>query len=105
MNPPAEYLAYMESPDCIFEGEREGRMPGCFILWPPDEVEQNNQEYEVPACAPGFLAFGSNGGGELLAFDAAGAVYLLPTVGMSSEDAIKISDSWSGFVSQIKPDA
>ncbi len=104
MNLPTEYLAYMESPDCIVEGEREGRMSGYFILWPPDEVKRNNQEYEVPACAPGFLSFGSNGGGELLAFDAAGAVYLLPTVGMSADDAIKISDSWPEFILQIKPD-
>ena len=80
-------------------------MPGYFILWPPDEVEQSNHEYEVSTYAPGFLAFGSNGGGELLAFDAIGAVYLLAAIGMSSEDAIKISYSWPEFVSQIKPDA
>ena len=105
MNPPAEYLAYMDSPGSIIEGEQEGTMPSYFILWPPAEIEQNNREYEVPIYAPGFLAFGSNGGGELLAFDAAEAVFLLPAIGMSPDDAIRVSGSWAEFVSQIKPDA
>ena len=98
-----EYLAYLESPNGIIEGQREGVMPGYFALWPPDELGQNNQEYEVSTYAPGFLCFGSNGGGELFAFDAAGAVYLLPAGGMSPDDAIRISDSWAGFVLQITP--
>ena len=105
MNPPTEYLAYMDSPDSITEGEREGTMSGSFILWPPAEIEQSNREYEVGTYAPGFLAFGSNGGGELFAFDAAGAVFLLPAIGMSPDDAIRVSGSWAEFVSQITPDA
>ena len=45
--------------------------------------------------APGFLGFGSNGGGELLAFDAAGRIVMLPMVGMSAHDAKLVAGSWS----------
>ena len=104
MNLPSEYTAYLADAESVIEGSR-GSFPLCFVLWPLDEVEQANQDLDLATYAPGFLGFGGDGGGELLAFDAVGAVYTLPMVGLSSKDAIRISDSWSEFVSQITPDA
>jgi hypothetical protein len=55
--------------------------------------------------APGFLAFAGNGGGEVLAFDAIGAVYMIPLIGMEAEQAIKIADSFAEFAETFELDA
>ncbi len=39
------------------------------ILWRLEDLLQMNESYQVPEYAPGLFAFGSNGGGEALAFD------------------------------------
>lgn len=44
-------------------------------------------------------------GGEFFAFDGAGAVYSIPLIGMSVEDAIKVANSWAEFVQHIEPKA
>jgi hypothetical protein len=66
-------------------------------LWPLDKIEQYNREYQVPQYAPGFICFGSNGGGELLAFDDQGAVFCIPAIGMEPKYATPVADSWSKF--------
>lgn len=96
---PKDYLAYVEAggADCAFtDGD-----PGYFQLWPPEEIERWNQDYGVPKWAPGFLGFGSDGGGEMLAFNSAGAVFMIPFVGMSVADAKEIGESWSEVASRI----
>src|SRR4051794_23741397 len=64
---PEEYLALLG-----FSNGGEGNLgvePGWFVLWPAEEVLVSNREFGVPELLPGFFGFGSNGGGELLAFD------------------------------------
>ena len=97
---PADYVAYLEG-DGVSEGTTEG-MPGYFQLWHPDEIEEMNQKIGVWTMAPGFLGFGSDGGGELLAFDKKGAVFMLPMVGMEAKYAKKIADSWLEIQRRIK---
>jgi hypothetical protein len=96
---PKELVDYFET-DCREFAFTKGD-PGYLQLWPQEEIEQWNQDYEVPEYAPGFVGFGSDGGGEMLAFDAEGAVYMIPFIGMSIEDAKKIGSSWSEIVSRI----
>jgi hypothetical protein len=76
--------------------------PGWFQLWPPEQVEGWNREYCVHEFAPGFVGFGSNGGGELFAFDASGRVVMLPMIGMSPQTATLVANSWSEFVQKIE---
>lgn len=102
LNLPAGYKAYLSS-GAPLEGFTSGN-PGYFILWPIDEIEKSNREYEVASDAPGFLGFGSDGGGEMLAFDTAGAVYMLPFIGMEPRYANKIADSWEEFEQRITVD-
>ena len=90
---PNDYLAYIEG-DGVSEGFTDG-LPGYFMLWPSDEIEASNAAIDVPTLAPGFIGFGSDGGGELLAFDSAGAVFMLPVVGMAPKYAKKIGNSWN----------
>jgi len=54
--------------------------------------------------APGFLAFAGNGGGEVLAFDAAGAVYMLPLVGLGPDEAIRVASSFAEFAGTFELD-
>ena len=97
---PEDYVAYLEG-DGVSEAATDGD-PGYLQLWHPDEIEEMNQKIGVPEIVPGFLGFGSDGGGELLAFDEQGAVFMLPMVGMEARYARKIADSWSDIRERIK---
>jgi hypothetical protein len=46
-----------------------------------------------------------NGGGDVLAFDAVGTVYMIPLTGMESEQAINIAGSFAGFAETFELDA
>jgi hypothetical protein len=97
---PTEYVNYFEN-----DGLTEGGLtvePGWFQLWEPDEIEILNQNYQVKEFAPGFLGFGSSGGGELLAFNAEGKIVMIPFIGMSPSEAITVAISWSDFVAKIE---
>jgi hypothetical protein len=97
---PAQYADYFAS-----DGPKEGALtvePGWFQLWPPAKVEEMNRNYHVLDFAPGFLGFGSSGGGELLAFDTAGCVVMIPFIPMSPEYALPVASSWSEFIERIE---
>jgi len=101
MTLPPEYVSY-----CAGTGPQEGGLtvePGWFQLWPLDEVAQLNNDYQIPESIPGFLGFGSSGGGELLAFDAAGRIVMIPFIPISAEEARLVADSWGDFVEKIEP--
>ncbi|MGD0950275.1 MAG: SMI1/KNR4 family protein [Candidatus Binatia bacterium] len=97
---PTEFVAYWSS-DHPKEGSL-GVKPGWFQLWRPDQVREFNEAYEVAKYAPGFLAFGSNGGAEMLAFDTSLRVFMVPFVGMHTGEAILVAESWDDFVSKIE---
>jgi hypothetical protein len=97
---PSQYIDYFAG-----EGPREGGLtvePGWFQLWSPSEVEGLNRDYRVHEFAPGFLGFGSSGGGELLAFDSAGRVVMIPFVGMAVDTARPVADSWVEFLKKVE---
>ena len=96
---PKDFLDYLEGGgvDAAFTAGA----PGYFQLWSPDKIEKWNKEYQVEEYAPGFLGFGSDGGGEMLAFDLNGSVFMIPFFGMSVDDATKIGDTWSEVASRI----
>ena len=97
---PPEYVSYFAG-----DGRKEGGLsvePGWFQLWAPAEIEQLNRDYQVSQFAPGFLGFGSSGGGELLAFDTEGRIFMIPFTGMSGDEAKPVADSWSEFVERIE---
>lgn len=96
---PHEFIDYLRS-----GAPRFGDLPSFpvyFQLWEEAELEQFNTEYEVPKYAPGFLGFGSDGGGEMFAFDEKGRIFALPFIGMNPKDATFVCESWAEFVSRI----
>lgn len=96
---PGDYWAYLER-DGADSASTNGE-PGYFQLWHPDQVEEMNRGYRVPEYAPGFLGFGSDGGGEMLAFDSNGSVFMIPFVGMAPKHAKKIASSWTEIAARI----
>jgi hypothetical protein len=63
---PQAYLAFLGVSNGV-EGPL-GVEPGWFVVWPAEESLVASKEYEVPKYLPGYFAFGSNGGAELLVF-------------------------------------
>lgn len=96
---PKDYLSYVEAGG-RGSGFTEGD-PGYFQLWALEEAEALNRDYKVHEFAPGFVGFGSDGGGEMLAFDSIGAVFMIPFIGDGVEDAKRIGKDWSEIVSRI----
>ena len=97
---PPDYLAFLRLSN---GGEGDlGTAPGWFSLWPAEEVAELNAAYEVPDFLPGFVAFGSDGGGEMLAFGADGQtwgrVYAVPFIPMEAASATAIAPDFASFV-------
>jgi hypothetical protein len=72
-----------------------------LILWRVEELLPHNAAYEVNEYAPGLLVFGSDGGGEALAFDTAAQgfpVVTVPFVGMERTLARTVALSFDGFL-------
>ena len=74
-------------------------------MWPVEEVIELNHEYSVPEFFPGYFAFGSDGGGEILAFEVVngcgGRVVMLPAVG-EVDDAVVVAESFNLLIAKIK---
>lgn len=98
---PSDYLAFLEAGDGGegFVGE------DYLVLWRAGELHPFNQDYEVQANAPGLLGFGSNGGGEMFAFDlrvSSCPVLMVPFIGMSLEDAFVVAGGFTQFIRRMQ---
>ena len=75
--------------------------PGWFVPWPVKDVLLNNREYQIAKFAPGLFGFGSNGGGECLAFDlrdaGAGRIVMVPFIGMDLREAVVVAENFDQF--------
>nr|WP_151201123.1 SMI1/KNR4 family protein [Herbaspirillum sp. B39] len=92
---PSSYRDYIQE-NGLFEGfTLDDAHPGYVSLWAMEEIGENNSDIEIETYAPGFIAFAGNGGGEVLAFDERGCVYMLPLIGMAPEAAIRIADNFT----------
>lgn len=79
--------------------------PGWFNFWPVEEALQLNRDYEVQKWLPEFFGFGSNGGGELLAFKITApnlwVIYMIPFGSLTQEDAVLIAKNFADFMEAI----
>ena len=93
---PADYLSFLALSD---GGEGVlGVEPGWFVLWSTEELSARNQGYRVAKYLPGFTAFGSSGGGEMLAFAPDRRVVMVPFIPMQPSEAIVIAASFTALV-------
>ena len=75
-----------------------------LILWKVEELVRFNHDYQVDDYAPGFLMFGSSGGGDGFAFDTKAKPYRVmqvPFIGMSREDAFFVADSFTRLLERM----
>ena len=79
--------------------------PGWIVFWPAEEVIENNQGYEVEQWVPGLFGFGSNGGGELLAFDTREGqpfpIVMVPFIPMELEEAVVIAKDFAELLRHL----
>ena len=97
---PKEYQQYIERQG-VFEGFTSGE-PGYIELWSLVDLPGNNTDIQIQESAPGFLAFAGNGGGEILAFNSAGEVFMLPLIGMEPSYAIKVANSFTELAARFE---
>lgn len=100
---PRAYLAFFEQSN---GGDGDlGIAPGWLSLWSIEEVLGLNRDYEVQQWIPGFFGFGTNGGGELLAFDTRTPhpwkIYMIPFVPMDANDALLVAEDFASFAQAI----
>jgi hypothetical protein len=96
---PEAHVVYMQSGRPV-EGELSVD-PGWFQLWPVDQLDDLNQGYRVAEWLPGFRGFGSNGGGELLAFDSEDRVVMVPFILMDEKESRLVAESWADFETKM----
>jgi len=97
---PSEYTRFLDTHGA-FEGFVTGE-PGYIALWSLDELSGNNSDIQIQQYAPGFVAFAGNGAGEVLAFDKAGAVFMLPLVGMEPCHAVAVANCFSDLAARFE---
>jgi len=75
-----------------------------LILWPLEQLVSLNLAYEAARYAPGFLLFGSNGGGEAYAFNSGlrpMPIVAMPFVGMDPTVSQPIAVGFAGFLQKL----
>ena len=96
---PPDYLAFLRLSN---GGEGPlGVAPGRFELWPAEEVAALNAAYSVAEFLPGFAAFGSDGGGEMLVFgarpDVWGRVFVVPFIPLEESSAREVARDFAAL--------
>jgi hypothetical protein len=97
---PYQYEQYMMAHGTLEGFTSDGEM--YVSLWELSDISVCNSDIQIQEYAPGFLAFGGDGGGEILAFDVSGAVYKLPLIGMEPGVAIKLAGSFTELASRFE---
>jgi len=72
-----------------------------FQIWPIDKLNKWNVEYNVEDAIPGYYAFGSDGGLEMLIIElSTGIIYSIPFIPMEITERIKVSESLEELVNR-----
>ena len=100
---PQEYVAFLQ-----YSNGGEGSIginPGWFQLWPAEEVIELNKGYQIDKDLPGYFGFGSNGAGELFAFEITQGepwkIVMIPFIPMEANEAITIANDFEEFIRAI----
>lgn len=96
---PAGYEKFIRS-----SNGAEGFLNNAYlILWPIEDLFAHNEGYRVEEYAPGFFIIGSDGGGNSYAVDKqTGALYEIPFIGMSREEATWVAKDFDDFIETLK---
>ena len=93
---PSEYLTVMRK-----HGGGEGWVEdGEYLkLWPVSELVANNRSLEAKRLVPGVVLIGTNGAGELFAYQSESGTYWgYPAVGLRADTGKVLGNSWQDFL-------
>jgi hypothetical protein len=73
-------------------------------IFPLNDLFELNKNYEVDIYFPGFVLFGSDGGGEAYGFvkNEEFGIYRIPFVGMCNNDKILITNNVNEFIHKLE---
>ncbi|WP_431612369.1 SMI1/KNR4 family protein [Chryseobacterium sp. 'Rf worker isolate 10'] len=92
---PEDYISFMSN---LNDNEINSEN-GYIELFPIDELEIINNEYETNELVPNFIAIGTNGGGVGIFINKNNnSIYSIPFVGMEEKDAVLLANSFSEFL-------
>lgn len=98
---PADYVEFLKLSDGYagFIGD------ATFLdMWPVSDLATRNREYGVETYAPGLLAIGSDGGGEMYGFDTRSGLWSIvqvPFVPMNWESAQAVAPTFYTFLTKM----
>lgn len=98
---PKDYLDYINNTE-----EYEIYSDSGFVeLFPFDDLDEINNDYETQKFVPDFIAIGSNGGGVGVFINKNNnKLYSIPFVGMEEKDSIFLSETFTQFLNAFKAD-
>ncbi|WP_437813339.1 SMI1/KNR4 family protein [Sorangium sp. So ce1078] len=97
---PPGYIEFMRQSDGA-EGPI-GRKGSYLVLWSLAKILELNAQYHIDEFAPHLLAFGSDGGGEVFAFDHRtdpATIVRVPFVGF--DDEVSYGNRFDGFLRRL----
>ena len=101
---PLSYLDYIERHNG-WEGDL-GDEYGYVVIWNKESIQERWTGYEMfEYISDYWFPFGSDGGGEMMCFDLRrndDAIFFMPYVGMSNEDAMWQYDSFKLLSEKIQ---
>ena len=98
---PADYADFLRLSD---GGEGFIGPVSYLIMWSTEELPAMQRAYQVDTYAPGFLIFGSSGGGEAYGFDMRASkwsVVQMPFVGMDWSLAEPLATTFGEFLTRL----
>lgn len=98
---PEDYISFIK-----YVKEYEINSENGYIeLFPFEELEEINKEFETEELVPNFVAIGTNGGGIGIFFNKTNNnIYSIPFVEMEENDAVLLADSFSEFIYKFEND-
>lgn len=98
---PEDYISFMNN---LQENEINSEN-GYIELFPLNELDEVNKEYETTELVPNFFTIGTNGGGVGIFINKNNSsIYSIPFIGMEEKDAILLATSFSEFLYKFKND-
>ena len=98
---PADYIEFIHE----FNSAEGGLGRSEYVaLWPVEELDKLNNEYEVKEYWPGVLLFGSNGGGMGYGFDFGSdgpSIRAIPFDSIDPEDSELLASTFTVFLLQL----
>lgn len=94
---PAAYLEFMREYN---GGEGFLKKDGWYVnFWPLEELNESNEDYEVPKYAPELFLLASDGGGDAFGIKKKEGTFIrVSLIGLSNEDAIDIGKDFAEFM-------